>query len=181
MSNVQLIQQSCRRLAQMQFYGQLLDQHEIVMDTSTADEGTLIVVDKIIKLARQPPGQHLREELGKTVQKANWPVILQVARINLLGEKSDEGRVHFIKTRPIHPVKLVKCCHDIYLNDFPARFVEQSCEAIRTRSFSTTNRYDRALSKVGLQPSCFPKEVQNGFDHISLSEHWSEEHCIISI
>lgn len=60
LSNVQLIQQSCRRLAQMQFYGQLLDQHEIVKDASTADEGTLIVVDKIIKLARQPPGQHAK-------------------------------------------------------------------------------------------------------------------------
>ena len=64
--------------------------HEIVVDRSCLDEGTLITGDLAIHERLQLQCQDFCDDFGNAMNETYWPVILDMDSINLLRKQGNE-------------------------------------------------------------------------------------------
>lgn len=73
------------------------DIHEIIMNTSPLDKGTLGGGNKDIHVRTEPNGEYLRNNLSDGMDEANGAVVGDALRILLLGQKDHVGGVEPMK------------------------------------------------------------------------------------
>ena len=102
-----------------------MDEHEVVVDVSSLNKGTLALRGQGIHERSQTQCQDLGYYLRKGVNKANGPIALDRVHTLLFRDQNNCRLIKEVEIGAPVVVNCVRSSHDVLLDDRPAFFEEE--------------------------------------------------------